>query len=151
MLELPCPKRFARWSGTLGSWLAGHCPWVLVWAGACYWHGVGGWRVCGLCSIHHHHFCWGFGHPRTPVLSFAVTLFRVGLILNKTNLGLRTPTRSQPRLGLVARCGDFALKQKKKRTMQARRHFFCQFARRGLWAYGAGKTERRGFRRLFAL
>ena len=26
----------------LGSWLAGHCPWVLVWSGACYRHGVGG-------------------------------------------------------------------------------------------------------------
>ena len=24
------------------SWLAGHFLWVLVWAGACYWHGVGG-------------------------------------------------------------------------------------------------------------
>ena len=22
--------------------MAGHCSWVLVWAGACYWHGVGG-------------------------------------------------------------------------------------------------------------
>ena len=22
--------------------MAGHCPWVLVWTGACYWHGVGG-------------------------------------------------------------------------------------------------------------
>ena len=33
--------------GPVGSWLAGHCPWalgpwVLVWTGACYWHGVGG-------------------------------------------------------------------------------------------------------------
>ena len=26
----------------LGSWLTGHCPWVLVWTGACYWYGVGG-------------------------------------------------------------------------------------------------------------
>ena len=24
--------------------MAGHCPWVLVWAGACYWHGVGGFK-----------------------------------------------------------------------------------------------------------
>ena len=37
-LHPPC----ARWPGTLGSWLAGYCPWVLVWAGACYWNGVGG-------------------------------------------------------------------------------------------------------------
>ena len=29
-----------RW--LLGSWLAGHCHWDLVWVGACYWHGVGG-------------------------------------------------------------------------------------------------------------
>ena len=36
------PPPRARWPGTLGSWLAGHCPWVLHWAGACYWHGVGG-------------------------------------------------------------------------------------------------------------
>ena len=36
----PLPR--ARWPGTLGSWLAGHCPWVLVWAGACYRNGVGG-------------------------------------------------------------------------------------------------------------
>ena len=35
---LPC----ARWPGTHGSWLACHFPWVLVWTGACYWHGVGG-------------------------------------------------------------------------------------------------------------
>ena len=34
----PC----ARWPGTSGSWLAGHFLWVLVWTGACYWHGVGG-------------------------------------------------------------------------------------------------------------
>ena len=34
----PC----ARWPGTPGSWLAGHFPWVLVWTGVCYWHGVGG-------------------------------------------------------------------------------------------------------------
>ena len=34
----PC----ARWPGTLGSWLAGHCLWPLVWTGACYWHGADG-------------------------------------------------------------------------------------------------------------
>ena len=28
--------------GALGSWLACHCLWVLVWTGACYLHGVGG-------------------------------------------------------------------------------------------------------------
>ena len=38
--QLPPPC--ARWPGTPGSWLAGHCLWVLVWTGACYWHGVGG-------------------------------------------------------------------------------------------------------------
>ena len=38
--EHPPPR--ARWPGALGSWLAGHYPWVLVWAGACHWHGVGG-------------------------------------------------------------------------------------------------------------
>ena len=43
------PPPCARWPGTLGSWLAGHCLWVLVWTGACYWHGAG-----GLCLIHHH-------------------------------------------------------------------------------------------------
>ena len=36
------PPPCARWPGTPGSWLAGHCLWVLVWTGACYWHGVGG-------------------------------------------------------------------------------------------------------------
>ena len=36
------PPPCARWPGTSGSWLAGHFPWVLVWTGACYWHGVGG-------------------------------------------------------------------------------------------------------------
>ena len=36
------PPPCARWPGTPGSWLAGHFPWVLVWTGACYWHGVGG-------------------------------------------------------------------------------------------------------------
>ena len=42
----PC----ARWPGSLRSWLAGHCPWVLVWAGSYYWHGVGGFvlKVEGL-------------------------------------------------------------------------------------------------------
>ena len=36
------PPPCARWPGALGSWLVGHCFWVLVWTGACYWHGVGG-------------------------------------------------------------------------------------------------------------
>ena len=36
------PPPRARWPGALGSWLAGHCLWVLVWMGACYWHGVSG-------------------------------------------------------------------------------------------------------------
>ena len=36
------PPPRARWPGAFGSWLAGHCPWVLIWTGACYWHGVGG-------------------------------------------------------------------------------------------------------------
>ena len=37
------PPPCARWpGGALGSWLAGYCPWVLVFTGACYWHGVGG-------------------------------------------------------------------------------------------------------------
>ena len=44
-------RPLARWPGTrdphgggtrvMIGWLAGHCLWVLVWAGACYWHGVG--------------------------------------------------------------------------------------------------------------
>ena len=38
----PPPPPFARWPGTLGSWLAGYCLWVLVWTGACYWNGAGG-------------------------------------------------------------------------------------------------------------
>ena len=36
------PPPCARWPGTIGPWLAGHCLWVLVWTGACYRHGVGG-------------------------------------------------------------------------------------------------------------
>ena len=36
------PPPCARWPGTSGSWLAGHFLWVLVWTGACFWHGVGG-------------------------------------------------------------------------------------------------------------
>ena len=49
------PPPCARWPGALRSWLAGHCPWVLVWTGACYWKGVGG-RVCAcFLLIHHHH------------------------------------------------------------------------------------------------
>ena len=35
------------WLGT------GHCPWVLVWTGACCWKGVGGFMF--LIIIHHHH------------------------------------------------------------------------------------------------
>ena len=49
------------------------------------------------------------GHPRTSVLSFAVTLVHVGRYMVKYNRGLLPPTRSQPRLGLVARCGDLTL------------------------------------------
>ena len=30
--------------------MAGHCPWVLVWTGACYWHGVGGFLFNSLSS-----------------------------------------------------------------------------------------------------
>ena len=40
-------------------------------------------------------------HPRTSVLSFAVTLFRVGSALDKTNRGFLTTARSQPRVDLV--------------------------------------------------
>ena len=47
-----------------------------------------------------------FPHPRTSILSLAVTSFRVGSALDKTNGGFlypRPPTRSRPRLGgLVA-------------------------------------------------
>ena len=39
---------------------------------------------------------------RASVISFAVTLFRVGSALDKRNRGFLPPTRSQPRLGLVA-------------------------------------------------
>ena len=48
------PPPCARWPGTLGSWLAGHCPWVLVWAGACYWHGMGGFMFNSSSSPCHH-------------------------------------------------------------------------------------------------
>ena len=41
-IEHEHPPPCARWPGALGSWSAGHYPWVWVWAGACYWHGVGG-------------------------------------------------------------------------------------------------------------
>ena len=51
----------------------------------------------------------GIIHPRTPVLSFAVTLLRGISAFNQTNFGFLPPTRSQPRLGLVGRCGDLAL------------------------------------------
>ena len=43
----------ARWQGTFGSWswlAGGHCLWVLVWAGACYWHGVGGFMFSSSSS-----------------------------------------------------------------------------------------------------
>ena len=36
------PPPCARWPGTYGSLLAGNFLWVLVWVGACYWHGMGG-------------------------------------------------------------------------------------------------------------
>ena len=37
------------------AWLGtGHCPWVLVWTGACYWKGVGGF-IMFFIIIHHHH------------------------------------------------------------------------------------------------
>ena len=42
----------ARWPGTLGSWLAGHCPWV--WSGRVLATGTA-WA--GLRLIHHHHPC----------------------------------------------------------------------------------------------
>ena len=50
----------ARWPGTLGSWLAGHCSlcWVLVWAGACYWHGVRGFMFNSSSSCAP---CWPAG------------------------------------------------------------------------------------------
>ena len=35
-------REFPLWPLALGSWLDGHRPWALVWAGACYWNGVGG-------------------------------------------------------------------------------------------------------------
>ena len=41
-MQAPSTVRpLARGPRVLRSCLAGHCPWVLVWAGACYWHGVG--------------------------------------------------------------------------------------------------------------
>ena len=49
------------------------------------------------------------GHPRTSHGCVAVTLLHVALNCTKTKRGFLTTTRSQPRLGLVARCGDLAL------------------------------------------
>ena len=43
-----------RWPGTPGSWLAGHFFWVLVWTGACYWHGVGGFMFNSSSSANRH-------------------------------------------------------------------------------------------------
>ena len=42
-------------------------------------------------------------------LGVAVTWFRVALYSDKTKRGFLTPTRTQPRLGLVVRCGDLTL------------------------------------------
>ena len=58
------PPPCARLPGTFGSWLAGHFLWVLVWAGACYWHDVGGFMsnspspasflvLAGACQFGH--------------------------------------------------------------------------------------------------
>ena len=47
------PPPCTRWPGILGSCLAGHCPWVLVWTGACYWHGVGGFMFNSSSSRAH--------------------------------------------------------------------------------------------------
>ena len=53
------------------------------------------WRSIIFPQVHvMSHHC-----PRTPVLSFVVTLFRVGSALDKTARGFLPPTRSQPRLG----------------------------------------------------
>ena len=86
------PPPCARWPGPLGSWLAGHChcPWVLVWTGACYWH----------------------GHPRARG-GFSIITF-VPRYLHGQNgvVTFRPTTRSRPRLGLVVRCGDLALQRK---------------------------------------
>ena len=49
------------------------------------------------------------GHPRTSHGCVAVTLFPARDKANKTKRSFLTTTRSQPRLGLVARCGDLAL------------------------------------------
>ena len=82
--------------------------------------------------------------PRAAVLSFAVTLFPVGLKWNKTNRGLLTPTRSQPRLGSVVWCGGSAQLRKK----------MCLAPRPLLSASPHACSEvpgRRGSRGLFAL
>ena len=46
------PPPCARWPGTSASWLADHFLWVLVWTGACYWHGVGGFMFNSSSSPH---------------------------------------------------------------------------------------------------
>ena len=53
------PPPCARWPGALESWLAGHRPWVLVWTGACYWHGMGGFVFNSSSSHHHRRGCGG--------------------------------------------------------------------------------------------
>ena len=90
------PPPCARWPGTPGSRLAGHFFWVLVWAGACYWHGVGGFvfnspssrarerenhhpAVAWLheCAREHAHALRGFEEPRRPASACVVAALGV--------------------------------------------------------------------------
>ena len=74
------------------------------------------------------------GHPRTSVLSFAVTLVRAEANSDKTNRGLLTPTQSQPRLGLV-------VKRRWRRAIETKT---CYFAHRAQEASEAKRAQRTG-------
>ena len=96
----------ARWRGgmsTLCQWSRTPCPppCAPCWPAGLFRF----WRVLAnktrRCGFTTNSASWSRTHPRAPVLSCAVTLFRVGSDVIKTNRGFLPPTRSQPRLGLV--------------------------------------------------
>ena len=78
-----------------------------------------------------------WGHPRQWALAFAVTLFPARSNSDKTNRGFLTRTRSQHRLGLVARCGDLALYRKNVLF----RHIFVTICQMGLTTLGKQNGE----------
>ena len=89
--------------------MASHCLWVLVWAGARYWHGVGGFVFNSPSSARHAAMAPWWPRPRARAAQprkrnvFFVIASSPGTVyVGSCGIALNSTTRRHPWLGLVA-------------------------------------------------